>query len=591
MKKFFVLFLFTPFLLFGAIDYNVQFVGIENNLILKGFCDVSDLVHLKDKPPRSLTALKYRGDNDIEKLLKVLHVFGYWDSKITIDIEEINGQVTVFVLVSPGPRYVYKDVKIFKAPCNDNPEEVKQALNVCPIEASNLGIVLDKPALSFEILRAENLLLSNLANCGYPFSKIEKKNIDVDFAEKGVFLNFCVDPGPLAKFGSTTVKGLKQVDSKYFEKRIKWEEGEVFSLDKLDKTKKKLLNSNLFSSVAIVTPTTLDPNEELPITIKVVEAFHKTFSIGASYATVDGPGVNFGWENRNFRGLGDVFNLDVEVCAKLILGAATFKKPDFLREGQNFILRFEAFRINIFPYLAYTTSAIAKLDRQIDPDTFFSLGINGEYINVQESANNGTYTLIGLPIFVKHSTAKDLLNPSQGYTITYLAAPDANVINNNSFFFTQKIIGEFYQSMGDNALVMAWRIQLGSIVGASIKNIPLTKVFLGGSDEDLRGYRYRTVGPLDQNRDIIGGRSAIFGNYEMRFRVSKKIGLVPFFDIGAVSLNEYPTVTERWFKSVGIGLRYFTFFGPLRLDAAIPLDRRKSIDPAFKLYASIGQSF
>ena len=100
-----------------------------------------------------------------------------------------------------------------------------------------------------------------------------------------------------------------------------------------------------------------------------------------------------------------------------------------------------------------------------------------------------------------------------------------------------------------------------------------------------------TVSPLNEHRKPYGGRSAIFLTAETRFRFTETIGIVPFADFGTVTFSELPTVDAKWFKSVGVGLRYFTFFGPLRLDVGFPLDRRKGVDPAFRIYASIGQTF
>jgi translocation and assembly module TamA len=73
--------------------------------------------------------------------------------------------------------------------------------------------------------------------------------------------------------------------------------------------------------------------------------------------------------------------------------------------------------------------------------------------------------------------------------------------------------------------------------------------------------------------------------------VTNTIGLVPFFDLGSVYTTEYPKMDGKWFKSVGLGFRFFTFMGPFRVDLAFPLDRRKGIDSAFKVYVSIGQMF
>ncbi len=77
----------------------------------------------------------------------------------------------------------------------------------------------------------------------------------------------------------------------------------------------------------------------------------------------------------------------------------------------------------------------------------------------------------------------------------------------------------------------------------------------------------------------------------MRFRVSRTIGIVPFFDMGAVSLTELPQIKEKWYKSLGLGIRYFTFLGPIRFDIAFPLDKRDGIDSTYRVLASIGQTF
>ena len=123
-----------------------------------------------------------------------------------------------------------------------------------------------------------------------------------------------------------------------------------------------------------------------------------------------------------------------------------------------------------------------------------------------------------------------------------------------------------------------------------LNSVPLSKRFLGGSEQELRGYRYRTVSPLKEGKPQ-GGRSAVYFTVETRFRVSKKVGLVPFFDLGNVYNSIFPKIRGKWYKSTGLGLRYFSFMGPFRLDFAIPLDRRKGIDPLYRILVSIGQTF
>jgi translocation and assembly module TamA len=133
-------------------------------------------------------------------------------------------------------------------------------------------------------------------------------------------------------------------------------------------------------------------------------------------------------------------------------------------------------------------------------------------------------------------------------------------------------------------------LTLGGFWSNGLNGVPLSKRYLGGTEQELRGYRYRTVSPLKHHKPE-GGRSAVYFTLEARFRISRTIGLVPFFDMGNVYKTPYPTRKGQWHKSTGLGIRYFTFMGPFRLDVAFPLDRRKGIDPVYKVLVSIGQTF
>jgi len=96
---------------------------------------------------------------------------------------------------------------------------------------------------------------------------------------------------------------------------------------------------------------------------------------------------------------------------------------------------------------------------------------------------------------------------------------------------------------------------------------------------------------LNAHNKPFGGRSAVYATAEIRWKLTKTIGLVPFADFGTVTFKQYPDFTAKWFKSVGGGFRYFSFFGPLRFDIGFPLDKRKGLDHNFQIYASVGQAF
>jgi len=158
-------------------------------------------------------------------------------------------------------------------------------------------------------------------------------------------------------------------------------------------------------------------------------------------------------------------------------------------------------------------------------------------------------------------------------------------------FAVGSVSGSAYKALdADRRYVLAGRATLGSLVGEDTDNIPADKRFYAGGGGSIRGYEFQSVGPLDADGDPLGGRSLIELNAEVRVRVTEQIGLVPFVDGGMVFDSIYPDFDEdlRW--AGGLGVRYFTAFGPLRMDIAVPLNKRE-FDDSFQFYISLGQAF
>lgn len=585
LRNFLILFFIVPICVF-SFEYEVKVSGLKDKSTIDAISKVSNLISLQDRPPKTINALRFRANNDKTVMLKLLHSLGYYDAEIKIDLDEIKEKVTVYIYFSLGVRYVIKNITLYDS-------EQKKPLEVCNITPQKLNLPLNSFVITQNVDEAQNNIITILSTCGYPLASIVNREVKIDLSEKNASIEWYVNKGPLSKFGKTIITGLKGINQKYIDSKLKWRYNEKFNSEKVFETQKKLLKTNLFSSVAIVHDEKVDQNNLLKMNIKVIEATHKYLSAGVSYATVDGFGGSVGWGNRNFRSMGELLEIQLNVAQRLYLGEATYKISDFRVQDQDYVAQIDAQRENIpVVYLAFDYSLINRIDRKYSNRFETSYGITAEYDDVTHSANNGKFLLLSMPIFLKFSTSSNLLNPTDGYTLIYRATPFKNFIHSEKWFFKQSLIWNLYMPMeSSKIIVFAVRMQFGSIIGPNVFEIPLNKLFLGGSDDDLRGYKYRTVGPLDDNFNPIGGRSAIYFSFEPRIRITKSIGIVPFTDLGVVSLNQLPQIHEKWYKSVGIGIRYFSFFGPLRLDVGFPLDRRRQIDSSYKIYASIGQTF
>ena len=584
---FIILFISLPLVMFAkGISYSVEFEGLSDSRILKEMKLSSHLASLKKRPPASINALRYRADSDIPELIKVLQAHGYYEATIHIHIEEIKKKVNVIVIIDPGPRYLLKvfDIRLH---C-----ESSGVGDCCPVSLEDVNIQLNTPAQTKSILNAELNVLEQLSECGYPLAKIEHREVIVDGKTKEVKVQLDIKTGPKAKFGSTTIVGTTRVKPLFLEQKEEWKEGEIYDSRLVEQTQSALIDTGLFSSVLITHEEVLSSSGEIPLKIEVSETKHKSVNLGVSYQTVFGPGITFGWANSNVGGMGRKFSFQGDITRISQTGNLTYLHPDFNRIGQDMIAQAQA-EHEALPkaYSMRSYSLMDRFERQFNRRLRGSAGLKGERLYVTESAQNGNFWLMEVPMYSRWSSANNLLNPTRGATLEYTLTPAVNIADSKNLYFTQQWTESAYFALDKKErIVLAEKMAFGFILSNGLPAIPLCKRFLGGSEEDLRGYRYHTVSPLIHGKPI-GGRSAFYGTLETRFRVTEIIGLVPFFDIGNVWMTEYPTTHGKWFKSVGLGLRFFTFMGPFRVDLAFPLNRRKEIDPVYKVLASIGQMF
>lgn len=559
-------------LLAEKISYVVNFQGLKDVETLEALKATSQLISLQKKKPSSPQALRFRAESDFPALLKVLQNYGYLEATLNLQLEKLQRRYLVNIQITPGPRY---QIDKYEA-----------------LPDLKLNLALEGPLIAQKILDADLKLLKLLSEKAYPFAAIKNREIVADGATKTAKVIVEVDKGPLSYFGPASIHGLKNVRPQFIKQKLKWEEKGLYNSQIVNETQKELMDTGLFSSVYITHPQKNVEDPSLPMNVDVVESKHKSISVAASFQMTHGPGITFGWENRNLGGMGRKLSLSVDVAQHSHSGTAALVSPDFIRPGQDFLLQAEAGSDEVTAFQDRTYNLLIQIERGITDSVKGSFGLKPEGLVVKESVENGTFYLLQLPVSLKYSTADNPLHATKGTTFEYQFTAALNFKENTHPYFSQNLTYCNYTPLfKEDTLVLAQKVSLLSIFSSNLDVIPVPKRILGGSEDNLRGYRYLTVSPLGDDGIPLGGRSAIYYSLEPRFRLSESIGLVPFFDFGNVFTTPLPDFKGKWLKSLGVGFRYFSFLGPLRLDLAFPLDRRIDLDPKWWIFASVGQSF
>lgn len=526
--------------------------------------------------------LHERQENNIEQtihadLLKALQARGYYAANISFT--KGDAPLSGHYNIQYGPRYSISALHVVPDRYN----------NMLPEGAPETGDILDAE----KILSTQAELQGNIGKgrCFYDLSVTNRVRLD-KFRHTGD-VELVADAGREGNFGKLAVEGNGSVRESYLRRIVPWKEGECFRREKLETYKTALLQGGLFSQADFVLPQA-GPTEDgnVPVTLKLKERAQRTIGAGLTYYSDEGPGGVLNWEHRNFLGAAEKFKAELNISMlKQSLGA-DFSKPYFLRQDQNLLLNAEARRQDTDAFEELALDSGIAISRKFGKHLSASTGLEASLLRINDHTleTSDTYGLISAPQTLSYDTRDDSLDPHRGINLSASAEPFFDILGQADPFFKLQLTSSGYLSFGANDIVtLAAKGGIGTIQGADIDSIPATERFYAGGGGSVRGYGYQEVGP-QRDGDPSGGLSLATLSFELRTKFTDKFGGVAFIDTGSVGEESAPSFDDVS-VGAGVGVRYYTDFGPIRFDIATPLTQKDDLDQNYQFYISIGQAF
>ena len=558
----------------------------------------ASLVNDEKQPVSGDLGVVIKAREDRERLVAVLYEEARYGGTVQItvagtDIDQLppnptfdhGAPVPVAVRIEPGPVFHIGSVRFDRDAAGRNP--------------ADYGLVPGGPAGSRVILKAGEQLVVDLKKEGRPLAKPIERQVTADHRTNTVDVVLGAVGGPVAPFGTVTVKGARDVDPAFISRYSRLDKRGRYSPEQLKKASDRLRELGVFASVSIHEPDVLAPDGSLPLMIEVSEGKFRYFGFGAEYSSLDGAGLSGYWGHRNL--FGEAESLRVEGAVSGI-GATTdvttfdysaaiiFTKPGAFVPEATFESRLEAKSENPDAYEAQSLAYSAGLTYELNDTDKVKGGGEVAYIRTDDAFGRNDYVTLSIPVSFERDTRDNKLDPTEGYFATLSAKPSYEAIRGNVFSSFEGSISGYYGLGEKDRIVLAGRLAGGTLAGADeLESIPATRRFYEGGGGSVRGYDFREISPYNADNEALGGRSYVVASFEARVKVSEKIGIVPFLDIGTVSTEIAPDFSDIR-AGAGIGLRYATPFGPLRLDVALPL-RRYDGGSQYGIYAGIGQAF
>jgi translocation and assembly module TamA len=578
--------------------YDVTLKPTGNAALDGALRDSANLVSLQKTAPAGGFALVERARQDLARFTTAMNSYGYY-----------KGQVTLTIAGKPLDDPTLADA-IADAPA-DPPTKIEVAFDLGPqfhlgpIAIQGLppgvpdqsGLTQGAPAMAADVLAAREHLLTVVREAGYPLAKVELPPATLHLDKNLLDVDFDVDSGKLANIGPITITGLQDMNESFVRQRLLLHSGERFSPVAIEKAREDLASVGVFSQVRMEPADHLDADGTLPVTVAVSERPLHSVDMSVGYSTDIGANFTTGWHHRNLFGNAEQLNL----TAGMQLGGnattkpgylfgAQFIKPDFLVRDQSLELDLTALKQSLQAYDQTALIEKAAINRKFSRYWTGSLGILGEQESITQEGDTRHYNLIGLPATLKYDSTTSLLDPVEGIRATFSVTPTASLGSPSSTFFIMQASGSTYIDMTQNGRsVLALRGLVGKVSGAGVFGLPPDQRFYAGGSSTVRGFRYQSVGPRFPDNKPTGGTAIATGTVELRQRILDSYGIVAFVDAGQVT-DEGSPFSSTWRIGAGLGARYYTPIGPIRLDVAVPINKEPGGD-SFELYIGIGQAF
>lgn len=532
-----------------------------------------------------------RADLDRDLLDELMRSQGYYDAEVVSILSGETGsdEIEVVFEIDAGPLYRFETVRLpGLAAAGERTDELRAEY---PIEAND-------PVDAAEVNAAEANLTAELGNRGYPFAVVGEEEVVIDHSNRMATLTVPVDPGGERNFGSIRVlQGEDEIfGADHVAEIARFAPGDLYSTGMVDDLRRALVQTGLVSRVQL-TPVEADDPELVDLAVEMEPAPPRTISGEIGYSTGEGARVEVGWEHRN------LFRPEGALALRGILGtddqfaSVSIRRSNFLSRDQLLTAQLFAGNTNRDAFDARTAGVTASFERISNQlwqkQWIWSVGVEllasdeRDVVGATGLRARETFLIGALPLSIAYDGTRDLLNPNDGVRLSAFVSPELSFRDGTFGYARVQIDGSAYYALME-ALTLAGRIRLGAIPGASTNNIAPSRRFYAGGGGSVRGYSYQSIGPRDANNDPIGGRSLVEFALEARYRFGD-FGIVPFIDAGAIYTDLYPDFTDLRFGA-GLGVRYYSSFGPIRLDVGTPINPQPG-DPVIAIYVSLGQAF
>ncbi|GIT92968.1 outer membrane protein assembly factor [Jannaschia pagri] len=574
----------------SAADLSLSLGGDED--LAETLTNASLLVQVQGDGASTRRDLVAAAQADYRRLLAVLWDAGYFGPTVSITVDGVEaaalptvggtGPVSgVAINVTPGPIFLFGQAKIGPIPPGTELPE-----GFAPGERAGTSILRETASAGVEAWRGR----------GHAKAELASQDIQADHRATQLNADLTLAPGPKLSYGAVTVEGNEDVDTDHLLRIVDLRQGRVFDPEEVRASARRLQRTGAFRSVSIVEGEEILAGDQLPMKVQVVERLPRRFGAGAEVGTTEGLSLSAFWLHRNLTGHAD--SLRVEGAVEGIGGDSgdedlsigfAYNRPATFNPETDLFVTGQIERLDQETFSSNSAELVVGARRIVSDEFQYSYALAYERSRVTDAFGTRTFNIFSIPLEAQYDRRNDPLNPTDGYYVEAGLEPFHGFTTAGSGLrFTADLRG--YQHFGaEDQTVLAARLQLGSVVGPNLSDVPADDLFFSGGGGTVRGQPFQDLGVTLPSGRVVGARSFVGLSTEVRQQITDTIGLVGFVDAGRISEGSDWSDGQSH-VGAGLGVRYNTGIGPIRVDVGLPVSGPGS-NTGLELYIGIGQAF
>lgn len=518
--------------------------------------------------------------NDLQMLTAYYIDHGYLDVKISepkLDLKNPE-KIRIEIEIVEGPQYRIGEID-FKGDVLTTKEDLFKKIRI------KRNDVYSTSAIRKEIQTLTELF----ANQG--FANVEVVPVtSTDEKSLLVHLTFEIDKKEQVFFEKIQIVGNTKTRDKVIRRELRIAEEELYSATGLSRSKDRLKRTGFFKEVELTTSRG-STEEKMNVEVKVEEAPTGALSLGIGYSSIENVVGQASISDRNLFGLGYHAILRFKLGSETSDLKFSFTDPYFL--GYNFAAGIDLYHENHeFDTYSYRVSGgDLRLGKELSEDLRLDAMYKLEKVKVFDvtldasrfvKEQEGKRVTSALSFSLSMDTRDDYYHPTKGGRHSLSLTNAGGILGGDNYFFKGVAETSWYFPLPLKT-VLNLRGRFGIVQPYGGKKVPIYEKFYVGGLHTVRGFEYGMAGPFDVNREPLGSKKMLSFQSELLFPIAREIGLrgAIFWDVGK-GFDNFKDITPLK-TGVGVGIRWFSPFGPIHLDLGInpnpkPGEKRKVFD-------------